>query len=298
VFSTGDLGAVSGSANFSSQLTSATIPSGFSVSPNTTYYYVGWVNIGGVWYPGGVVNVTTAASTTTTISNIQVTNIGTSSAMISWNTNTACTGTVNYGTTSAYGSTANTTGGASTTQSVTLNNLTSGTQYHFGITANCQQATSSDMTFTTASSSTTPLAVNSIDAIKTSGIADNTFANGWEWVMHLTVPNNENAFRIKFSDWFLNNASSTSFAANGNMQVWSAQSSNASSAGSALAAGNSFTSGSWLYLTGDTDPNTPGRQIDVHIMVKIPTGTAPGSYTTTFTAQSWPNTSTSTAPMP
>lgn len=297
VYSTGDLGAVGTSSAFSAQLSSASIPAGFTVSPNTTYHYVAWVNIGGTWFPGSDVSFTTGSTATTSLSNITVNNIGSTTATINWTSNNACTGSVAYGTTTGYGSTASTTGSASTTQSVTLSNLSAGTLYHFAVT--CGTATSADMTFTTSpTGTTTPLAVTGVDAIRTTGIADNTYADGWEWVMHLTVPDNENAFRIKFTDWFLNNASSTSFPANDNMEVWSAQSSNAGSAGSAIAAGNNFATNSWLMLTGDTSSTTPGRQIDLHIMVKIPTGTAAGNYTTTYTAQSWPGSSTSTAPTP
>lgn len=231
------------------------------------------------------------------ITNVAVSNIGTSSVTLTWNTNTAATGTVMYGTTTSYGSSMQSSTTASTTQSVTLSGLNPGTLYHFGITANSgtSSVSTTDSTFTTtATGTTTPLAVTGIDPIKTTASADNTFANGWEWVMHLTVPNNETAFRMKFTDWA---NGSTTFPANGNMELWSAQSSNASTTGSALSAiGNTFDlNNGWMYLTGDADPNTAGRQIDVHILVKIPTGTPAGSYTTTFTAQSWPSNATSTA---
>lgn len=298
-YSTGNLGSVAGSGAFSAQLSNLSIPAGFSAQSGTTYYFVPWVNLGGVWYPGAVMNFTTAAATaSTTVSNVQVSGIGTSSATISWNTNNAGTGTVWYGTSSSYGSSMQSSTTASTSQSVTLTNLTPGTLYHFAVTGTdgTSTATTTDMTFTTASTgSSTPLAVTGVDAVKTTATADNTYANGWEWVMHLTVPNNENAFHIAFTDWSMNGNSSTTFPAGGNMQVWSAQSSNAST--SAAAIGNSSNAyGGWLYLNGDTDNNAAnGRQIDLHIMVKIPTGTAAGNYTTTYTAQSYPSSATSTA---
>jgi hypothetical protein len=51
----------------------------------------------------------------------------------------------------------------------------------------------------------------------------------------------------------------------------------------------------WFYLTGDADAGTPGRQVDLSVEVKIPFGTANGSYTSNFTAQTYPQTATSTA---
>jgi hypothetical protein len=228
------------------------------------------------------------------ISDIQVSNIGTSSAMISWNTDVDAAGSISYGTTTSYGSTSDTEASASTTHSVMLSNLNEATLYHFQITQENAggTTTSQDMTFvTTSTSSSTPLAVTGVDSVSSSGIADNVFADGWKWVMHFTVPDNEDAFRIRFSDW--GNASS-SFPANGNIRISSAQSSNASTTDAGfVSAGNGYSD--WLYLAGDTASSTPGRQVDLTVEVKIPFGTNPGNYSSTFTAQTYPSTATSTA---
>lgn len=243
-----------------------------------------------------VVSASSTATSTPVISNVSVSDLGTSTATINWTTDVPATGTVWFGTTTSYGSHVQSTTTASTSQSVTLDNLNPGTLYHFTITAAgaSSTGTTTDRVFTTQSTSTgtsTPLAVTGIDAVDTTAVANNSFSDGWEWVMHLTVPDNEDAFRIKFSDWTMGN---TSFPANGNIKVYSTQSSNASTTDSAITeTGNGFSD--WLYLNGDTSSTTPGRQIDLHILVKIPVGTAAGSYTTAFTAQSWPQSATSTA---
>jgi hypothetical protein len=255
--------------------------------------------VGGVWTPGAVLSFNTSAVATTAapvISNVTVSNLGSTTATISWNTNVAATGAVNFGTTTGLGTSVAASGTGSTTQSVTLNNLSEGTVYFFDVAANTGTSatttspTSSFVTLSTASS--TPLAVTGIDAISTTATADNSYADGWKWVMHLTVPDNEDAFHIKFSDWAM--SSTTSFPANGNIRVFSAQSSNANSEGTAITStGNNY--GDWLYLNGDAATSTPGRQINLTIEVKVPVGTANGSYTTTFTAQSFPRAATSTA---
>jgi len=62
VYSTADLGAVASSTNFSALLSSVT---GISpVTPNTTYYYAAWSNVGGTWTPGAVVSFTTVSAPT------------------------------------------------------------------------------------------------------------------------------------------------------------------------------------------------------------------------------------------
>lgn len=228
------------------------------------------------------------------ISNGTVTVNGTSSATVSWNTDLPATGYLSYGTTTSYGATTTTETTASTTHSVTLTGLNEGTLYHVRITESTAggSTNSSDMTFVTQStSSSTPLAVTGTDTVRSNGIADNLYADGWKWTIHFTVPDNENAFRIRFSDW---GNSTNSFATAGNVRVWSAQSSNASTTGSGITeTGNGYSD--WLYLTGDNSTSTPGRQVDLTVEVKIPFGTANGSYTSNFTAQTYPSTATSTA---
>lgn len=238
---------------------------------------------------------TNAAPLAPVISGISVTNVGTTTATISWSTDVAAAGFVSYGTTTSYGATTTTESTASTTHSVTLSGLSEATLYHFQISqANSGgTATSTDQTFMTLSTaSSTPLAVTSTDTVQSSGIADNVFADGWKWTLHFTVPDTEDAFRIRFSDW--GNAS-TSFPANGNIRVSSPQSSNASTTSSGfIATGNGYSD--WIYLTGDTATSTAGRQIDLTVEVKIPFGTPTGSYSSTFTAQTYPSSATSTAP--
>lgn len=275
---------------------SATI-SGLSASTTYTYQIAATDAAGNTATTSLATFDTTAASTSVAvpvISNIAVTSNGTSTATITWNTDVAATGNLSYGTTTAYGASSTLETTATTTHAVTLNNLAEATLYHFQISESTAggTATSSDQTFFTQSTaSSTPLAVTNVDTVRANASADNLYADGWEWVLHVTVPDNENAFRIRFSDW--GNASSTFPAAN-NMRVYSTQSSNATSSDSAITeTGNGYSD--WLYLSGDSDPSTAGRQVNLVVDVKIPFGTANGSYTTTYTAQSYPSTATSTA---
>ncbi len=147
------------------------------------------------------------------------------------------------------------------------------------------QPVSSSTSTTTTSTSTTPLAVTGVDSVQTSATADGTFEHGWEWILHLVVPDTESNFAMKFGD-FINTAnSSTTFATANHIRIWSPQSSNASTTASSMLEANNDYSGN-MMLVGDTSSTTPGRQIDVYIQAAVPSGTPTGNYTTTFGAMS------------
>ena len=57
VYSTVDLGAISANTDFSALLSSVSgLP---AITPNTTYYFAAWSNVGGTWYPGAIQTFTT-----------------------------------------------------------------------------------------------------------------------------------------------------------------------------------------------------------------------------------------------
>lgn len=85
------------------------------------------------------------------ITNISANNITTDSAVISWTTDQPSDSLVEYGETTAYGSTASNTGSV-TTHTVTLNNLSPDRTYHFKVISRNAESLSSasgDNTFTT-----------------------------------------------------------------------------------------------------------------------------------------------------
>ncbi|MGD0797953.1 MAG: fibronectin type III domain-containing protein [Acidobacteriaceae bacterium] len=98
------------------------------------------------------------------ISNVTVSGITATSATITWSTDVAASGQVNYGTTASYGS-KSALNGASTTQSITLTGLTPGQAYDFAVSATNAAgaiATSANATFTTTSGTFTLSAPASI----------------------------------------------------------------------------------------------------------------------------------------
>lgn len=94
-----------------------------------------------------------ADTTPPTISSVSGSSITTTGATISWSTNEAATGIVDYGTTTSYGQTVSNTN-LSTGHSATLSGLTSGTTYHYRVKSADSAgniASSVDYTFSTNS---------------------------------------------------------------------------------------------------------------------------------------------------
>ena len=132
---------------------------------------------------------------------------------------------------------------------------------------------------------TASLAVTGIDAVKTYAIADDTYDNGWSWTFNVTVPTNETQFQVKFADFV--SGGNTITAAN-NIRFYSAQASgNATSATAVeIIAANTYSSA--ITLDSDLAPATAGRQIEVTVEIKVPTGSVGGSYSAQYGVQSNP----------
>lgn len=238
-------------------------------------------------------NVLTFTTTTDApvISGITV-NTGSTTASVMWDTDASANGQVNYGFTSSYDAATTFDSSLSTSHTAYLGGLLPSTLYHFQIvSANGHgTTTSADQTFTTSASgsgtdtgSSTPLAVTGVDAVSTSATADGTFGNGWKWTIHFTVPDAETSFQLKFGNF--TSPEGGSIPAGANIRYYSAQSSNAADAGSAIVESDNGYGGA-MTLTGDTSSTTAGRQVDVTVEVAVPSGTPTGSYSTTFGALS------------
>ncbi|TAK08903.1 MAG: hypothetical protein EPO39_03545, partial [Candidatus Manganitrophaceae bacterium] len=109
---------------------------------------------------------TTLDTTAPTISNVASSNITSSGATISWTTNELADSQVEYGTTTAYGSSTALDTATVTSHSMTLSGLSSSTVYHYRVRskdASGNAATSGDLTFTTAAPpDTTPPTISNV----------------------------------------------------------------------------------------------------------------------------------------
>lgn len=123
------------------------------------------------------------------------------------------------------------------------------------------------------------LKVTGVTAVKTTAVADGTFASGWKYVFNVTVPTNETHLSMKFSDW-ASVVGSTTLAVANNMRISSAQADN-SGATILLTGANTYATPT-LNMSGDLDGALDGKQVQVTIEVAVPSTTVNGSYTTSY----------------
>jgi chitodextrinase len=135
------------------------------LQPESQYFFrVSSVDGSGNSASGTNLSFTTEASppvdtTAPVISNVQVSSVTTTSAIITWQTDEPADSVVAFGPSSAYenGSVSNST--LVTSHSVTLTNLVAGTQYHFQVRSadgSGNQASGGDLTLTTDSATSPP----------------------------------------------------------------------------------------------------------------------------------------------
>ena len=139
------------------------------------------------------------------------------------------------------------------------------------------------VTITEAIDDTAPLAVTGIDAVRSFATADGTFDNGWKWTFHITVPTGETSFAMKFADF---TSGGNSIPAAANIRFYSAQSSDAPDADSAIVIGAAGEYSADVALSADLDAGAAGRQIDVTVEARVPESTQGGSYSTSYGVRS------------
>lgn len=126
---------------------------------------------------------------------------------------------------------------------------------------------------------TAELAVTGISTTKSYATDDNTFANGWSWTFLVTVPTAEVEFAMKFAD-FVSGANTISAASN--IRYYSAQASANAASTTAVTIAGANTYPGMITLDGDLDAGTAGRQIAVTVEMKVPVGSAGGSYSASY----------------
>ncbi len=133
-----------------------------------------------------------------------------------------------------------------------------------------------------ATSSIGVFAVTGVTAVKTTSVADGTFASGLEYTFNITVPTDETHLSMKFADWMSTVGSNILPVAN-NMRISSAQADNAG-ATVLVTASDTYTSPK-LHMTGDLNPALAGNQVQIKVEVAVPNSTINGSYSTSYGVQ-------------
>jgi hypothetical protein len=225
------------------------------------------------------------------ISAIGVSGVGSDGATITWQTDQPASSQVIYGTDQNYGSSTPLDSSLATSHSITLSGLMASTTYHFAVRSGNANGTttSSDQQFSTEGGSNggVSLALLGVDTVRGTAAADGSFADGWEWVFHFVVPQDEDQFAMSFSDFWNTSDQSQTIPAADDIRYYSTQSANATSSDSAvlITAADQYPS-TMLDLTGDASSTSAGRQVDVTVDMAVPSGTAAGSYLGDWNAES------------
>jgi hypothetical protein len=128
------------------------------------------------------------------------------------------------------------------------------------------------------------LAVTSIDAQKTTAVANGEFADGWQYVFNITVPTDEPDLAMKFANWMQTNGDHT-IPVGGNMRISSEQASSTSTV--VLTAENAYSSPD-LHMIEDLNEDEDGLQVQVLVEVAVPSDTYNGTYSTQYGIRTLP----------
>ncbi len=234
-------------------------------------------------------DVTIAGISGPTLNSTPVVAVADTTATLAWTTASATTANkVKYGTTVSLGSqsTSGSPGNSGTTHSISLSSLTASTLYYYQVCfTNVSETCTTIDHFTTTAAEPSVNSVTRIDAVQTFATANGTFDSGWKWVFNITVPTTETKLQMKFGS-FINGSSSITPISN--VRYYSSQSSDVSGTGSAVTIDAISTyPATFMTLNSDLDSNTPGRQVQVSVDMKVPatdgSGNAPaGAYTTSY----------------
>lgn len=217
-----------------------------------------------------------SVSLTISPSATPVQNLSANGAELVFQVNAAGNAKVNYGLTSAYGSsTAPSAVTENLDKTITLANLSCNKTYHYAIYAETSGATQTELT-ADASFTTLPcgLTLNALTMTKQSAKANNKYTDGWEWQFDLTIWNlAETALKMKFDQWsgvgILNAGSNMQFSVNNGL-TW------------LDITNNSTYSTQAADLSSIDNSPTAGRQVKVLVKMKVPIGTKVGNYSSSY----------------
>jgi len=146
--------------------------------------------------------------------------------------------------------------------------------------------TGADQDFGTVALGNGTLAVTSINSVETYAAVNGGWpdgssatADGWSWTFNITVPTTETSFAMKFANWI---SGSNTIAAATNIRFYTAQASANADADHAQTITVAGTDSTAITLDSDLDATTAGRQIQVTVEARIPTGSSAGAYSTQY----------------
>ncbi len=149
----------------------------------------------------------------------------------------------------------------------------------------------SALSYPVASAQAISLEVTKITQSVSIAIADGTFPHGWKWIFDITVPESETVFKMRFDNL---TSGTNSILAGGNIRFYSDQSGNGASSPILIGSAGSYSDPLNIISSADLDSAKAGRQIQVTVETKVPSGTPAGSYSGNYGI----NTSAPASPLP
>ena len=145
--------------------------------------------------------------------------------------------------------------------------------------------------FTTVAAGTGSLAVTSIDTVQSYATDDDTYANGFIWDIHATIPTNELDVSLKLDDFVSATdeilAEETRYCSEQSSDYDCTDDGEASTDYIYLSDANTYTDGPiTIDSAEDLDTSTSGIQVIIRVMTKVPSGTDGGSYSSMYGIQS------------
>jgi len=201
-----------------------------------------------------------------------VKNISSTGADISFTVNAAGQAAVKYGLDAAYASSTNPENVvANVKKTLSLSGLQCGKTYHYAVYAENVGATENDQTedaiFTTLPCG---IAVHSLAMTRTGAKANNKYADGWSWKFNITVWDaRETSLKMKFNQW----SGPAALNAGGNMQF----SVDNGASWLDIAANGAYPAAGANIGAIDQSAEA-GRQVEILVRMKVPAGTAAGTY--------------------
>jgi len=174
------------------------------------------------------------------------------------------------------------------------NNLAYNTKYYITVNGNVTDVNTNALVatwtvgnkatheFTTAALQTGDLGVLGITQTKSWGTADNTYGNGWEWVIRATVPTDELRVALKFNNW--TGTGAATIAAANNIRYFCPQSAANQDAATAvtIATAATYPANMTIVAANDLEADQPGIQVEITVQAKIPIGSTAGAYSTSY----------------